>query len=100
MGTNTGAQDNAGLLPNEFSMGCYGLRSDVKDTTGAGDCFRGSYCAARYGEGKSVVEAMRWAAAASSLACEKEGAMPSMPSRDAIARRSKQAIVGCVGAYG
>merc|ERR1719343_1420335 len=55
-----------------------------RDTTGAGDCFRGSYVAARYGDGKSIHEAMRWAAAASALSVEVEGAMPSMPERRAI----------------
>ena len=57
------------------------------DTTGAGDCFRGSYVAARYSECKSVPEAMRWASAAGSLSVEVAGAMPSMPSREDIARR-------------
>ena len=56
---------------------------------GAGDCFRGSFVAARYGERRGVEEAMRWAAAAASLAVEVEGAMPSMPSRAAIAARAQ-----------
>jgi len=55
-----------------------------KDTTGAGDCFRGSFVAARYGESRSVEEAMQWAAAAGALSVEVEGAMPSMPTRAAI----------------
>ena len=74
----------------EICMGCYRLATPdgrPVDTTGAGDCFRGSYVAARYGEGKEVLEALRWAAAASSLACEVNGAMPSMPSRDKIMAR-------------
>jgi len=84
-------ESNAGVS----SMGCYALATaDGRpvDTTGAGDCFRGSYVAARYGEGKSVLEAMRWASAASSLACEIDGAMPSMPTREAIAKRAAEPL--------
>ena len=61
-----------------------------KDTTGAGDCFRGSYVGVRYGEGKGVEEAMRWAAATAACSVEVEGAMPSMPTRAQIAERKKQ----------
>lgn len=77
---------------HETRVGCFPLATaDAKpvDTTGAGDCFRGSYVAARYGEGRSVAEAMTWAAAASSLSVEVEGAMPSMPDRAAIEARSQ-----------
>jgi len=86
-----------GLLPHELRMGFFGLATpDARplDTTGAGDCFRGSYVAARYGEGKSVVDAMRWAAAAGSLAVEVEGAMPSMPSRERIEARAASELLG------
>ena len=79
----------------EICMGCYRLATPdgrPVDTTGAGDCFRGSYVAARYGEGKEVLEALRWAAAASSLACEVNGAMPSMPSRDQILARVQEPL--------
>ena len=79
----------------EICMGCYRLATPdgrPVDTTGAGDCFRGSYVAARYGEGKEVLEAMRWAAAAASLACEVNGAMPSMPSRDQILARVQEPL--------
>ena len=72
---------------HEVRMGTFALGTDdgrPKDTTGAGDCFRGSYAAARYVEGKSVEDSLRWAAAASSLACEVEGAMVSMPTRAQI----------------
>ena len=53
----------------------------------------GRYVAARYGEGKSVREAMVWAAAAGSLAVEVEGAMVAMPTREAIARRAAEPMV-------
>lgn len=80
----------------ECHVGRYALSTSngkPKDTTGAGDCYRGSYVAARYGEGKAVAEAMRWAAAAGSLSVEVEGAMPSMPTRKAIESRVKQAML-------
>lgn len=81
---------------HECHMGRYALSTSnrkPKDTTGAGDCYRGSYVAARYGEGKSVTEAMQWAAAAGSLSVEVEGAMPSMPTRKAIQGRVTQAML-------
>ena len=59
----------------------------VKDTTGAGDCFRGSFAAARYSLERSILESLQWASAAASLCVETHGAMPSMPSRDLIERR-------------
>jgi ribokinase len=80
---------------SEICMGCYKLSTlDCKpiDTTGAGDCYRGSYVAARYGQGKTVLEAMRWAACASSLACEIDGAMPSMPTREMIIARLQEKL--------
>lgn len=81
---------------SECHVGRYPLATPngkPKDTCGAGDCYRGSYVAARYGEKKSVGEAMRWAAAAGSLAVEVEGAMPSMPTRKAIENRVKQEML-------
>ena len=75
---------------NETRVGCFPLTTSdkkPKDTTGAGDCFRGSYVGARYGEGKSVLEAMTWAAAAGACSVEVEGAMPSMPTKKMIGKR-------------
>jgi len=79
-----------GLLPYETYVGCFPLGTPNKkpvDTTGAGDCYRGSFVAARFGEKKSILESMQWAASASSLAVEGKGAMPSMPTRVAIEER-------------
>jgi len=87
-----GVEDVMGLLQHETYMGCYALATEdgkPRDTTGAGDCFRGSYVAARYGEGKATADAMKWATAASSLAVETLGAMPSMPPPKAIAARAR-----------
>eukprot|EP00930_Biecheleria_cincta_P071883 TRINITY_DN59335_c0_g1_i1.p1 TRINITY_DN59335_c0_g1~~TRINITY_DN59335_c0_g1_i1.p1 ORF type:complete len:519 (-),score=98.41 TRINITY_DN59335_c0_g1_i1:17-1519(-) len=87
---NSGSEDLMGLLPHETQMGVFRLETSdgrPKDTTGAGDCFRGSYVAARYGEGESLQQAMKWATAASSLSVEVHGAMPSMPDRKKIQAR-------------
>ena len=65
----------------------------VVDTTGAGDCFRGSFVGAYYGDGKSLEEAMRWAAAAGTLSVQVEGAMPSMPPRAKIEAQCGEALV-------
>merc|ERR1712166_963767 len=62
----------------------------VVDTTGAGDCYRGTFVAARYGRGMVLPAALRWAASAGSLAVEVPGAMPSMPPVDKIATRLEQ----------
>lgn len=79
----------------ENRVGSFQLSSpggEPRDTTGAGDCFRGSFVGARYGEGKSIADAMRWAAAASSISVEVEGAMPSMPTREKIVERLAQTM--------
>lgn len=93
--TNSGTLDENRLLPLETRMGCFALGTDngmPRDTTGAGDCFRGSYVAARYGEEKAVVAAMQWAAAAASLAVEVDGAIPSMPLRRDIEARIRMGL--------
>lgn len=84
------AEDEHGLLPYETYSANFGLTTETgkpKDTTGAGDCYRGSFAAARYGEGKGIHESMLWASAAASLATEVEGAMPAMPTRAMIQNR-------------
>ena len=64
-----------------------------RDTTGAGDCYRGSFVAKRYGEGASVEEAMRWAAAAAACSVEAEGALTSMPAREDIEARAATSLI-------
>lgn len=81
----------------ETAMGVFRLQTaDGKpaDTTGAGDCFRGSFVAARYGLGLEIPQALRWAAAAGSLAVEVPGAMPSMPTRVQIEERCSSSECG------
>jgi len=91
-----GAWSQAAAPELETRMGSFGLATPggkPKDTTGAGDCFRGSFVAARYGQGMDVEAAMRWAAAAGSLAVEIEGAMPSMPPKEKITSRAEGKVL-------
>lgn len=53
------------------------------DTVGAGDTFVG-VLSARLAEGASLVEAAKWANAASALSVTQPGAQPSIPNRAAI----------------
>lgn len=77
----------------------------VRDTTGAGDTFAGNLVAALMGHNvdadeslvesarpkqeKFVEEALKWAARAASLACEKQGAMQSIPSAEEVKARGE-----------
>ena len=85
---------------SETSMGRFKLSTadgKPRDTCGAGDCYRGSGVGARYGEGKSISDAMRWATAASACSVEVEGAMPSMPPRAKIEERCRQEMLPLAG---
>lgn len=55
----------------------------VKDTTGAGDAFAGAFAFAIW-EGQEANDALRFAAAASSLAVETYGSQPAYPDRKVI----------------
>lgn len=59
--------------------------SNVVDTTGAGDCFRGVF-AAMYSDGKTIPQALEFASAASALCIQTSGAMPSLPPLHMIQR--------------
>lgn len=59
------------------------FKVEAVDTTAAGDTFTG-YFLASIVEGKTPSEAIRLACAASALAVSKEGAAPSIPSRDEV----------------
>ena len=58
----------------------------VVDTTGAGDAFCGVF-AGRLALGRSMTEAVAWGVAAGSLATEVAGAVPSLPTAEAIGAR-------------
>ena len=53
------------------------------DTTAAGDVYNGAMCAA-LAEGMSLVEALRFATKASAISVSREGAQPSIPSREEV----------------
>jgi ribokinase len=56
---------------------------EAVDATGAGDAFCGALAAA-LGEGRDLLQAVRFAAAAGALACTVPGAQPSLPFRERI----------------
>jgi ribokinase len=59
--------------------------ASVVDTTGAGDTFAGVYGAA-LALGSSAAEALHYACAAASLACERYGTQTAQPTREEIMR--------------
>jgi ribokinase len=56
------------------------FRVEVADTTAAGDAFTGALAVA-WGEGRDLVDAVRWACAAGAACVRKVGAFPSLPTR-------------------
>jgi len=60
-----------------------GFTVDAVDTVGCGDAFVGAYLAA-IAEGRDIAQALARANAAGALAAMREGAMPSLPSRDEV----------------
>ncbi|MEM7693815.1 MAG: ribokinase [Pseudomonadota bacterium] len=58
----------------------------VRDTTGAGDAFNGAFATA-LGEGRSPLEAVRFAAVAASLSVTRSGAAGALATRDEIDAR-------------
>jgi ribokinase len=59
------------------------FRVEVADTTAAGDAFAGALAVA-WGEGRDLVDAVRWACAAGAACVRKVGAFPSLPTRAEI----------------
>ena len=56
---------------------------DAVDTTAAGDVYNGALCAA-LAEGASLRDALRFATKASAISVSREGAQPSIPSREEV----------------
>ncbi|WVQ74996.1 hypothetical protein IAR50_004604 [Cryptococcus sp. DSM 104548] len=63
------------------------LQNPVKDTTGAGDCFAG-YFVAGLMSGKALEEVLKSCLTACAICVENEGAMDSVPTREAVTERS------------
>jgi ribokinase len=61
-------------------------QSEIVDNIGAGDAFCGTFTAAIH-DGLDVIEAMRRASVAGTLACMKEGAQAALPHLDDIEAR-------------
>jgi ribokinase len=61
------------------------IEIEATDTVGAGDAFCGTL-AAILAEGKSLVEAARVGCVAGALAASKAGAIPSLPTREAVGK--------------
>ncbi|MEO6921883.1 MAG: carbohydrate kinase family protein [Collimonas sp.] len=59
------------------------FRTQVVDTTGAGDCFNGAFIAALL-EGRSLMQATRFACAAASISVTAVGARSGLPDREAV----------------
>jgi ribokinase len=60
-----------------------GFPVDAVDSTGAGDAFTGALAVA-WGEGRELVESVRWACAAGAACARQVGASASLPRRDEI----------------
>jgi ribokinase len=68
---------------NNESQLVKGFTVEAQDTTAAGDTFNGTLAVA-ISEGKSLVEAIKFANAAAAISVTKIGAQPSAPMRDEI----------------
>jgi ribokinase len=79
-----GARGFAALVGKD-RLALEGRRVPVADTTGAGDCFVGSF-AARLSQGAGFAEALSFANVAASLCVQRMGAGPSMPAREEVVR--------------
>jgi ribokinase len=66
------------------------FRVEAVDSTAAGDAFNGAFAVA-LAEGKSEIEAGRFAAAAAACSVTRRGAQPSMPSRAEVEALLKRA---------
>ncbi|VUG18975.1 RBK1 [Brettanomyces bruxellensis] len=68
----------SGQKPAEYGFVASRKVTNIVDTTGAGDTFLGAIVARLY-DGASIVEALQFATAASSLAIQRKGAVEGIP---------------------
>ena len=87
-----GARGAVAIAPDGAQSRCGVPSVQVVDTTGAGDTFVG-VLAAEMADGRLISEALSRACLAGSLACEKVGAQPGMPSRIDLERRCVSAAM-------
>jgi ribokinase len=71
------------LLEDDMPLLIAAHKVEAVDTTAAGDAFNGAFATA-LSEGKSPVEAVRFAAAAAAISVTRHGAQPAMASRTEI----------------
>nr|ODN91084.1 ATP-binding protein [Cryptococcus depauperatus CBS 7841] len=67
------------------------LKNPVKDTTGAGDCFAGYFVAGLMSD-KSLEETLKTCLVACGICVENEGAMDSVPTKEAVASRLSESM--------
>lgn len=77
------ARDERGAVTPVFHARILTYRVQALDTTGAGDAFNGALCTA-LAEGRTLVDACRFATTAATLSVTKRGAAESMAKRDEI----------------
>ncbi len=63
-------------------------RVEAVDATAAGDVFNGALATA-LSEGRTLIEAARWASAAAAISVTRRGAQPSIPTREEIVRQGR-----------
>lgn len=81
----TRGEHGALVLTAEETVEVPGVSVDVCDTTGAGDAFNAGLAVA-LAEGKSLLEAVKYATCAGAIACTRLGVIPSLGSREAVDR--------------
>ncbi|MEW5958764.1 MAG: ribokinase [Chloroflexota bacterium] len=81
----TMGEQGALILADATATRVPGLEVKVVDTTGAGDAFN-SGLAVALAEGKTLVDAVRFANCAGALACTKLGVIPALARREAVAQ--------------